>query len=341
MGPPLRGLARVVRRSWEGGGIPLWLRVLGPPMGVLYRSAVAARGAMFDRRLLLRAQRVDVPVIAVGNLAIGGTGKTPVSAWLVSWLLEEGHSVALLTRGYGDDETHLHRAWNPDAPVLAGPNRVASARRAVGGGAEVLVLDDAFQHRSLARDLDIVLVAAEHSRTVRTLPQGPYREPLSALGRADVVIITRRTACEQDVEDWRGQIRAAAPTALVGVIDFRGRRWEHLGGGSAPAPADALLAVAGVAQPEAFRLMVEQLSGSEVELMAFDDHHAYDAADVERIRRAAGPRTVVTTEKDAVKLQTIQGLPQELRVLCLDIDWVQGRVEIQTRIESLFGGEGR
>jgi tetraacyldisaccharide 4'-kinase len=336
----MRGLVARVKASWTGARPPVWLQVLGPILGVFYTLVVLARNTLYDHGLL-RVARVSAPVISIGNLATGGTGKTPFSAWLVKMLLQDGHSAALLTRGYGDDENRLHRRWNPDAPVMVGGDRVASAQSAIGGGAEVLVLDDGFQHRRLGRDIDIVLVAAEHPLTVRTLPLGPYREPVSALGRADIVLLGRRTATSEEVAAWRRQIQVRAPTALIGVIEFCGGGWKGMEGEAVPAPTGELLAVAGVVQAEAFRTMVGAETGAEVELLAFADHHAYDGADVDRIVRAAGPRTVVTTEKDAVKLQGIQGLSDDVRVLCLDIKWVEGRPEIEARIRGiLHGGQG-
>lgn len=315
-----RRLEDTLRRLWRGeegfrlGALDLALL----PLSLAFRGGVALRGAAY-RRGILPSRKAGVPVVSVGNLTVGGTGKTPVTAWLARRIRDEGTRVAVLSRGYGADEIRLHERWNPDVPVLADPDRVAAARRAEEAGAEALLLDDGFQHRRLVRDLDVVLLAAEQPFPGRLLPRGPYREPAAALGRADAVVVTRRTATEAEAEAHLRRALDVAPHLTTARIRLVPGGWREMQGGRAEISDPDLLAVTGVAAPEAFRSLVGELTGTPPELMAFPDHHPFDAADAERIARAAGPRTVVVTEKDAVKLEPLARLLPPILVLPLEV----------------------
>ncbi|MBW8771569.1 MAG: tetraacyldisaccharide 4'-kinase, partial [Gemmatimonadetes bacterium] len=152
----------VLERIWFDGSAPARAArlVLAPPSW-LYASIVRMRGALYDRNLLLHVHRAALPVLSIGNLSVGGTGKTPLAAWAAKRLLASGATPAVLLRGYGDDEPLVHAALNPDVPVIADPDRVAGARKALAAGADCAILDDGFQHRRLARVADWVLVSAE------------------------------------------------------------------------------------------------------------------------------------------------------------------------------------
>src|SRR5215203_5981946 len=174
-----------LERLWYGespgarlGRAALW------PAEQIYAAAVRLRGAMYGHGLL-EVTNAPVPVLAVGNVSVGGTGKTPIAAWAVAQLRERGGRPAVVLRGYGGDEPLVHRALNPDALVVCDPDRVRGARTAHAEGADCVVLDDAFQHRRLARTADWVLVSAERfERTGRLLPAGPLRESWRELERA-------------------------------------------------------------------------------------------------------------------------------------------------------------
>jgi tetraacyldisaccharide 4'-kinase len=274
-------------------------------------------------------------VVSVGNLAVGGTGKTPMAAWLVRLLADAGAHPALVARGYGEDELLLHRRWNPGAPVHAGPDRVAGARRAREEGADVIVLDDGFQHRRLARDVDVVLLAAEDRFPGRMLPCGPYREAASALERAQVVVVTRRTAAAADAGMLAREVSRRHPAVSVAILGLLPGGWATLSGEDADAPPGPVLAAAGIARPETFRRQVADATGTEVELVAFPDHHAFTAADAAALRRRAGTRTLVVTEKDAVKLEHHTNLLGPVRVLGVRFEWQQGEDEVRTVIAAL------
>lgn len=325
-----------VRRWWRGRAGPAGhvLRLLTLPLELLFRTGVAVRGRGYDLGILPTV-RLPVPVISVGNLAVGGTGKTPLAAWIVEVLGELGHRPAVVSRGYGEDELRLHRRWNSAVPVHADPRRVDAGRRAVEGGATAAVLDDGFQHRRLARDLDLVLLSAEHPLPVRLLPRGPYREPLGALRRADLVILTRKTADEAAVEAWRALVRQAAPDTPVVRVRFQATGWLTLEGGHATPPDRPALAVAGVAGPETFVAMVRERAGPPSAVLLFPDHHEYGSRDVEEIARRAEGGTVVTTEKDAVKLCAHGHRLGDVRVLRIAPVFEEGEALLREAVERV------
>lgn len=310
-----------IRRWWEGGGGSgaRLLRALTLPLELLYRAGVALRNRAFDHGLF-RTHRAPVPVISVGNLEVGGTGKTPVSAWLVGRLAREGRTPALVSRGYGEDELRLHARWNPAALVGADPDRVRAALAVSADGADVIVLDDGFQHRRLARDLDVVLLAAESPFPGRGLPRGPYREPPDALYRAHAVLVTRRTASEVEARALADRVARKWPHLVVGTVALVPSGWTDLEGRAADAPTGDLLAVSSVAAPGRFQRMVEAVTGVSPRPLAYPDHHDFSATDVVGIARAAGDAMVVTTEKDAVKLDRFAGRLPPVRVLTLAVE---------------------
>jgi len=269
------------------------------PVALVYRGGLAVQGALW------RAREPVIPVISVGNLTVGGTGKTPLSAWIAGELVAMGAKPAVVLRGYaGGDEIDVHRRLTPDIPVIANPDRVAGVQTAAARGATVAVLDDAFQHRRIARVSDIVLISADAwDGHVRLLPAGPWREPLSALRRASVVIVTRKAV---DASQADAVVRALdlgdTPTAVAALVLGTLRT---LGGEERPLEtiADSIVhAVAGVGDASAFFAQLKA-AGARVVPHGFRDHHAFTRADADRLAGAAAGAPVVCTLKDAVKLE--------------------------------------
>ncbi len=331
-------LSVFARRWWAGeAGMPGYLLSgLLAPASWAYELLVSMRNGAYERDV---GERVHgLRVISVGNLAVGGTGKTPLSAWVARFLSDRGVSTAIVSRGYGRDELVLHRQWNPEVPVEADSDRILAAVRARDAGAAVAVLDDGFQHRRLARDLDLVILAAEDRFPGRLLPTGPYREPAASLARADVILVTRRTASRERALAIVHRARGFAPTRPVGVVRLAPDGWRDLRGERVASPSGDAIAVASVARPDDFRENVAVLLGREVALLAFPDHHEYSDGDVRRIVTAAGARAVVMTEKDALKLAPrARDLPGA-RVLTQRIVWESGRDEVEIRISEAVGG---
>jgi tetraacyldisaccharide 4'-kinase len=301
------------------------------PLELAYGGVVALRGKLYDSGVL-RTRPASIPAISVGNLTVGGTGKTPVAAWLVHELTRLGSSPAVVLRGYGDDETLVHRLLNSDATVIASADRAAGMERAAAGGCDVAVLDDAFQHRRAARTADVVLVSAERwSERRRLLPAGPWRERLSALARASLVVVTRKSATADAAREVAARLtRAAAglPLAIVHLAprDLRSlvrppaaseREYTPLASDSLPLGALAgrrVLAISAIGDPRAFEKQLSHL-GARVTRSPFPDHHHFTPAEIARLSRIATELAraegggadlpvVVCTLKDAVKLAT-------------------------------------
>jgi len=281
--------------------------------------------------------------VSVGNLAVGGTGKTPIVRWVTSDLLASGAETAILVGEAAADEAQLHRRWNPGVDVLVDRDRVSSARRARAAGCRVVVIDDGFHHAALARDLDLVLISADDPFPAPVLPRGPYREPASALGRAGAIVVTRRAAPAERALDIAAFIEREWPRSVLGVVSLEPGTLARLDGATpAPASNDAVLAVCGVARPDAFAAAVREVVGGDVELLAFADHHAYDGADAERIRRRAHGRPVVTTEKDAVKLERWHARLGATFVLHDRLRWERGESALRALLRYAAGeGEAR
>jgi tetraacyldisaccharide 4'-kinase len=310
--------------------------VLGP-LAALYGAAVSARLEAY-RRGLLPVRRARRPVLSVGNVAAGGTGKTPFVRWLATELLAHGQRPSILTRGYGrrsggtvvvsdgagavapvgeagDEASVLARAL-PSVPIVASASRVRGARRAeeIQPGIALHLLDDGFSHVALERGLDVVLLdAASPDAGGALLPAGRLREPLSSLARADVIVVTKTE--QADASRARELAARYAPgvpvyhaaTRVLGIRDESGR---------AVAPADlpgtTLVAVAGLARPGSFFTTLAGLGIIAAASLAFRDHDPYAPAALGRIERAAeetGATAVIATEKDAIKLEGRLALP--------------------------------
>ena len=212
----------MIEKFWTGNSLGYRVgRLALAPLEGLYRSAVAIRGELFERGMLA-VHPSPIAVVSVGNLTVGGTGKTPVSAWIAARLLALGRKLAIVLRGYGDDEPIVHSRLNPGVEVIVEKKRSAGIARAMASGADVAVLDDAFQHRAAARDLDIVLVSAD-SWTGRQhlLPAGPYRESPDGIRRASLIVITRKAAVDTavgEVKSWVERIAPAKPVVVARLV---------------------------------------------------------------------------------------------------------------------------
>jgi tetraacyldisaccharide 4'-kinase len=317
-------LAHEVEAAWaaDTAGRRLLLGLLAPASAA-YGAGVAVRNRLYDRGLLAAA-RVPATVVSVGNLTVGGTGKTPTALWLAAAFTARGRRVGLVARGYGKrragvvvvgvggralvdpaeggDEAALAAA-RLALPVVTGERRADAARLACSRfGCDTIVLDDGFQHRALARDADLVLLPGE-GLPARLLPAGPLREPVGALRRARAVLalgdetrLPARPAVPPGVGAYVGRV---VPTGAVVAAD--GALVAH---GLDVLPRRAVVGVAGVARPARFWRLLDRLGVQVAERIELPDHHAYGPADLQRIRAAAraGERSVVTTEKDLVKL---------------------------------------
>ena len=302
---------QLIERIWRGDDlISRAAKIALAPLEGTYRAVNATRGWMYDHSIL-HAEQSPLPVVSVGNLSVGGTGKTPFTAWIAANLARRGAMPSVVLRGYGGDEPLVHARLNPDIPVIIEHVRARGVRRAAELGATVAVLDDAFQHRAASRSADIVLISADQwDGHVRMLPAGPWREPLTALRRASLAVITRKTADDSSVARLHDAIRNAAPLVPQGVVRFTlgGLRNAREGIDGETLPLDTLngrsvTAIAGIADPGAFFRQLED-AGAPVARFSFPDHHDFSEADMASVLRTIRDRDaiVVCTLKDAVKL---------------------------------------
>jgi tetraacyldisaccharide 4'-kinase len=326
-----------------------------------YAGAMTARNWLYDRAGL-RSHRLKVPVLSVGNITAGGTGKTPLVRWLATRLRDLGLRPAVLLRGYRrdradiSDEQFMLQQYLGDTPVHAEGDRVAGGQHILSRHPDVniILLDDGFQHRRLARDFDLVLIdAANPLGYGHVHPRGLLREPLGGLRRADAFVLTRSDLISHEQrEEIESTLRGHNSIAPI----YRARH-AHTGlrsaGLSASAPPDLALdhlagrrffAFAGVGQPHALHQQLSAWPGSYVGHHWFADHHAYSASDLLDMRKqaaAAGAELILVTEKDWTKLHrlpsALAGAPPILRLeleIHLAPQAATGLLElIQTRIE--------
>lgn len=298
---PERGLERI----WYGKESGWHLR----PLAWLYAGAQRMRAAAY-RRGIARSERVGRPVVVVGNLTAGGTGKTPLVAWLAQALAARGLRAGIVSRGYGRTlsglwHVHPQDSWQQagdeplilarrtGAPVVVAADRVAGARELVGMGVDVVLADDGLQHLRLARDVEIVVVdAARGFGNGRLLPAGPLREPLARLRSVDAIVLNGDA-------DAAGAIPGAADVPLIGMRVVIDAVVPVAGGAALPIESyrdREVHAVAGIGHPARFFDSL-RAHGIVVRPHAFRDHHAFQPRDVQ-FRDA---RPVLMTEKDAVK----------------------------------------
>ena len=319
-----------------------------------YGIAVQWRNRAFDTSHR-QIHRVDVPVISVGNLTVGGTGKTPMVEWLAKWFRERDVRVCLISRGYGaeagarNDEALELEQKLPDVPHLQNPDRVAAARTAVEEfETELLLLDDGFQHRRIHRDLDIVLLdALEPFGYDSLLPRGLLREPVSSLARADVVALSRADAVD---ERWRAEIREVAmrhaPNAIW--IELTHQPHQFLDSQGNIATIDSLCgrpiaAFCGIGNPAGFRHTLEACGLEVVAFRDFPDHHSYTEADITSLAElACNAKSLVCTHKDLVKILVSEVAAIPLWAVQIGLSIEEGQEPLEKKLKALLAaGETR
>ncbi len=296
----------------------------------LYSAGVRVRNRLYDRKIL-PARSLRGPVVSVGNLSVGGSGKTPFVIQLGKLLLQKGVKFDVLSRGYGR-QTRGVAVVNPSGspqdfgdeplliarhlgvPVLVGEDRYEAGLEAERiAGAQLHILDDGFQHRSLARDLDIVLLTPEDAEG-KLLPLGRQREPASSLHRADVVVMAAGENSDR--------------------LPVEGKQVWHIRRGIAPPPLPSQpLAFCGIAKPHNFFLQLGLAGACPVAEAVFRDHHAYQERDIEdllNMYRQSGADGFVTTEKDEINLGPLIHRLQPLSVVPVRMQLVEAEMAVQT-----------
>lgn len=301
-----------------------------PPLSLLYGAVTRTRLSLY-RRGTFHTTRLARPVISIGNITTGGTGKTPLVEWVARTVAAHGKKVCILTRGYGRKDPHLQVIVSDGYGVLASPaeagdepyllatkltgqaavissaDRIAAGEEAIKDfGTECFVLDDGFQHLRLARDLNVVTIDATNPwGGGRLLPHGRLREAPEGLSRADCVVITR---CDQagGIEELEGEIARLIAGRPVFRSQMRPVRVVSLKNGSElPSAPARVAAFCAVGNPGSFFENVGRL-GFEIGLQrAFPDHHVYSQAEIDSLIKDAGASSLITTAKDAVKLRAL------------------------------------
>lgn len=315
-------------------------------LGVVFEGLVGFKNHLYDRGFFKQAP-LPVKVISVGNLSVGGTGKTSFVIWLLKELKKRGVSVGVVSRGYGGtikEVAEVPPGGDPTSfgdepclianeglgPVFIGPKRVAAAQKLLEKyQVQVILADDAFQHRALKRDVDVVLIdVSQPVGMMKPLPHGRLREGFSSLSRADAVVITKQNfAKNSDTYSFvelllpSHVLRLSMNYLLKDIEDINGKSETDFG------PKNVLL-VSGVAGPDG----VYSLANKEVSVldhMIFPDHHSYTKKDVEEIlKRAKEVKAdfILVTPKDAVKLHSFDEIRSHLRIISLDYS-VEGQVD--------------
>ena len=353
----------ILQKIWDNGragGVQSPLLLLLIPCSLIYGVVICLRNSLYNLGVF-KQKKLAAGVISVGNITVGGTGKTPMVIMLARLLREKGIQPAVLSRGYGGtsiapvnivsdgkkvlmsaaeggDEPVLIAKSAPDVPVLTGPRRILTGGAAIRQmGANVLILDDAFQHRDVMRDINIVLIdAARPFGNGFLLPAGPLREPLSALERADIIIAVGTAdhygSKSFDRTEFENKIRPFNRYAPVFYAIRKPTALRQGGAGPVYPPGDLkgkkICAFSGIANPAAFKKTLMFLGADVVRFIAFTDHHHYNSTDVKQLQDAfdrTGAEFMVTTEKDAIKLDPFPFFLNGLLILTIEMDILSAR----------------
>ncbi len=317
---------------------------------IFYYFAVALRNLLFDISIFKKA-KVNAAVVSVGNITTGGTGKTPLVAWLCNYFADKNVKTAVLTRGYRlkssdlADEPVILAKNCPNTEIIINTNRTEGAKKAITEyNAKLLVMDDGFQHRKLARDVDIVAVdATEPFGRGKFLPAGLLREPLGSLKRADAVVITRINQTQPEkIDKIKKTISKINPSIVFAsaihkpicakLIKDRQLSIEELKG-------KRLYAFCGIGNPDAFFQTLSELALNIVGKRVYNDHHRFSQSDIAEICRDGRSRKaemIITTQKDWIKtaLLDIGNFDVPIAYLAVELEFIDGQQEITALVEN-------
>lgn len=361
-------IEKSIKKIWypadNGRSLPSAALLLSP-LALLYRNVASLRNNLYDRHIL-KTHRLPCPVVSIGNITVGGTGKTPAVITIAEMLAESGLRPAILSRGYGGaskapvnivsdgksllmkprdagDEPVLMALKLPGIPVLTGPQRHMTGKAAIEiFGVDVLVLDDAFQHRQIHRDTNILLIdGGKLFGNGFTLPAGPLREPVTAVRRADIIIMT-------GTGEQRSEKRLDLRQSLMNLIPdhvkiFEGRHkplnlLQKESGKIVPLDCirgKRICAFAGIASPEAFRETLQAAGGMITSFLPYPDHHRYtqkDICDINDAARRGQAEMTISTEKDGVKLDAFPELMGHVFLLRITMAISSGQDDFKASI---------
>lgn len=349
--------------GWQLGFGPATARLFDVAAGG-YRGLLGTRDWLYARGVL-KCRRLGCPVVSVGNLTVGGTGKTPAVELAVRTLVDLGHRPAVVSRGYGrhtrgvqivadaasirldaeegGDEPFLLARRLPGVPVVVGGNRYEAGRHAIERfGITAIVLDDAFQHRTLAKDVEIVMARARTPwGNGRLLPGGPLREPLAALRRADLIVVSGARGAEDIGEVVETARRYAPRTPVLAARHVPTECWEASLMKYMPLETllgKRLFVFAGIGAPEGFRRTLQETGVVESGFARFVDHHWYSREDLRALdaqAAASGADGLVTTEKDWVRLRRLPPVRRPVYVIGVRLTLISGEAEWHATFERV------
>jgi tetraacyldisaccharide 4'-kinase len=350
-------------------------------LGFLYEKASEVKNGLYDQNILSPV-RLPVPVVSIGNLTVGGTGKTPLTHFCLQWLSGRGVRCAVVSRNYGaevreiaqvdvrhpeaakyfGDEPVLLAHKNPGAAVFVGPRKYQTAPVAFERTRpEIVLVDDGFQHRKLARDLDIVILdATEAWPNYRCVPEGRAREPWTSLQRADLIFVSKVNLAgpgavdrllenlqpfKKPVAQFTFETGAHYDIHSLGLADRASHVERAQPSPLAPLdPGTKVVLVSGIGRPLAFEKNLRPLGLNVVEHFRFQDHYKYGASDITKIvqrAKALGGLPIITTEKDAVKLLPLWPKETPLRVAPLEVRAVVGEETVYEILDQVISQSHR
>lgn len=345
-------------------GAPIWSWPVTVPLSAAYSTVMNHRNQRFDRGL--GVEQLSRPVISVGNISVGGTGKSPMVAWIVQCLMDHGHEPVIAMRGYGStpgvpgDEELEYRETCPSTSVVANPDRVEALKSFFADSAhdtvDCIVLDDGFQHRRVHRVLDLVLFdATMPSSAMHVVPWGRLREPMRGLRRADAVIVTRAPEDESSRRALGSMLECAHGAAPIAWAQHRWSGLTVITGSREQSESVEWLrgkrvtTMLGIGNPTAMERQIELMGGVLGERVPVRDHQVYDSALIERCRAACAQSDVLmVTGKDWVKLRETMGnlvdspdWPVPVAVPQLSMDVISGRAALESKILEAASSQPR
>ena len=335
------------QRGWLAGTMRFGLSCAERGYGLV----IWLRNRCFDLGIR-KIDSVSVPVISVGNLTAGGTGKTPMVRWVADSLKHDSIRPGIISRGYGsgrgipNDEYLELEYYLPDVPHLQNPDRIAAARDMVHRHqSDLIILDDGFQHRRLARDVDIVLIDATRPFGYgHLIPRGLLRESVQSLRRADFVVITRvDQASETELRSLIDQIKEFVESQRIAKVSFRPSGWMDAKGQThelSRTGDQSVIGFCGIGNPAAFRNSLENYCRDIIEFHSFADHYQYTEDDLNRLCRLANAtdaQALLCTQKDMVKVRRLdQDFSTPIFALQFDMDFDQGQSSLLDQIRSVL-----
>ena len=293
-----------------------------------------------------KVHKAGLPVVSVGNLTLGGTGKTPLVMFLADYLVSSGRRPAILTRGYGGDENRMLTDELAEVPVYVGQDRVRSAKEAKRKGAEILILDDGYQHRRLERDLNLLLLDSVSPFGNGCLfPRGILREPESAIERADMIVLTKTDRLSMNRrKDLVTHLSRMAPGKPIILSRHRPSFLSDVTDASYAAESicgKKVSLVSGIADPDYLSFMVEGLGATIVSRIDYIDHHSYSQSDINHIEESSrhhGSENIIITKKDYVKIKNldIESIQDKLLILNITVEVLKGKEDLVAGLDSII-----